>query len=145
MKKIILLVSCLAIIMLIFCACDSGTANISDNQNNQNNLQDTQQNREIIQLNKTNYQKYIAIYVRRVDTTYYYDFVGSTICKFNNVVVNFYLSDNADTIPENATLYSCELTISGCGQAKQTGYSSKYGSAYIMIIESVTGTVEILY
>lgn len=100
---------------------------------------------EIVSLTTENYNQYIATYRRVISyensSTYYYEFEGSSLCKFEDVMITYCFSDD-DKIPEDATLYTCELNLSGCGQCVPRS-PTRYFSAELVIVD-IQGTVEIL-
>ena len=101
---------------------------------------------EIVSLTTENYKKYITTYKRVIpfesSSSIYYEFEGSSLCKFEDVVITYCFSHD-DNVPEDATFYTCELNLSGCGQCK-VATASQYSSRTKLIIVDIQGTVEIL-
>lgn len=134
MKKLFLLA---ALPMMLLCSCNGS--------NNSGSV--PEEKREKVTLSLSNYTDYIAVYKETVafsdSTSYYLNFYGSTLCKFDNTVITYTLSGQSKIDDGTAEYQTYKLTISGCGQI-YSGYSSRYGSSSA-IITKVTGTVEILY
>ncbi len=108
--------------------------------------------REQIQLTLNNYSKYIAVYTISdsfgADYTYSiyrYQFVGSGLCKFNDCSIDYcFTTENGTEQAQQLTTY---LTISGCGETKETEFvrSNMDNKYYRLKIKAVKGTVEVLY
>ena len=142
MKKLLTL----AILPVLFiCSCGSN--------NNPSGGGTGQETRKTVTLTKSNLEDYIAIYARTTAygdsytyVIYYYDFVGSSLCKFNDCSITYRFANNKDPIDYSAN-YTAILNISGCGQTKEATLSHYYSanSYYKLDIVSVTGTVDVLY
>lgn len=98
--------------------------------------------RKTVSLTKDNYQQYISIHVQSItnelDRVYCgYNFVGSSVCKFNDVKIS-YLLDGWTTVK------TCTLNMSGYGQTDFFRLTINNHIPELTIVD-ITGTVEILY
>ena len=145
MKKTIAIILSLLLTVLLV-SCNSTNAPSTNTTDSPSNTADTPTNQnntpknEIVTLTKDNYQKYISAHIYSYgegdsDHSYYcYNFIGSSLCKFNDVTIS-YSYDGGKTVK------TCNLNLSGYGQTA-TASNSRY--AKITIVD-VSGTVEILY
>ncbi len=108
--------------------------------------------REQIELTLNNYSKYIAVYTISDSygtnysySIYRYQFVGSSLCKFNDCSIVYTFTTNSGKVSE--TEYTTNLTISGCGETKEVsfGYSNLDSAYFRLKIKAVNGIVEVLY
>ncbi len=120
--------------------------------NNTSNGVIPEKEREKINITLDNYSKYIAVYTISdsfgADYTYSnyrYQFIGSTLCKFNDCSLEYAFAKDNGSISE--TKYTVDLTISGCGETKEVEFvhAQRSNTYYRLKILSVNGTVELLY
>ena len=112
-----------------------------------------EKDRETVTLTANNYSKYIAVFTITDSygagnysySIYRYQFVGSTICKFNDCSITYcFTKDNG---AEQEAQYTTHLTISGYGETEQVDFAhanTDY-TYYHLKIKAVNGTVEVLY
>ena len=111
--------------------------------------------RETVALTEYNYSKYIAVYTFSDSygsspmTLYHYQFVGSSLCKFNDCKITYAFARQDGSLEENYKSYRIDLTLSGCGETIEVsvGNYNNYRNTdyYILKVLSASGTVEILY
>lgn len=100
---------------------------------------------EVVDLTLSNYQKYITGYLFSYSTsttlTTYINFLGSSLCKFDNAIISYSRSN------ESGVTHQCELSISGNGQYQYSFSASGSGSysSFSTTITNVTGKVTILF
>lgn len=142
MKKKILIfitVAILALGLLAGCSPETNTGIVETNKG-------TKEPEERIQLTLDNYSDYIAKYNYVVlsdsSTTTYWNFYGSTLCRFDDVTLTYTYSTQEEINSGKATYSTLKLTISGCGQIRGAT-SSRYGGS-IATITKITGYVVIL-
>ena len=157
MKKFLSLIVLILIVTISLTSCtpskDSTQQNVTtdppfESTSNNDNVtpvshtsQETSPNREIVTLTKDNYQQYISIHMQVFNNEYNrafcgYNFVGSSVCKFNNVEISYSLEGLT-------TVQVCSLNMSGYGQTTFSRWSNNYVPE--LTIRGITGTVEILY